>query len=139
MSFSLHYPLYFSRGNYLITNSNILWSNKSYAYRLINSTIIFIQLFIILLFVQYHLCNSFSTLIICYFTICPCLILTLRQIVSFFIIFLSVAVITACTILSLIHYSIQFFAIFILESMLFTITPLLIFIEIVSYIARVSL
>jgi F-type H+-transporting ATPase subunit a len=51
-------------------------------------------------------------------------------------IFLSLAVITACTVIGLTHYGVQFFAIFIPEGMPLMLTPLLVLIESVSYIAR---
>jgi ATP synthase subunit 6 len=53
-----------------------------------------------------------------------------------FTIFLSVAVITACTIIGLTHYGVQFFAIFIPEGTPLMLIPLLVLIETVSYIAR---
>jgi F-type H+-transporting ATPase subunit a len=53
-----------------------------------------------------------------------------------FTIFLSVAVITACTIIGFTHYGVQFFAIFIPEGTPLMLIPLLVLIETVSYIAR---
>jgi F-type H+-transporting ATPase subunit a len=51
-------------------------------------------------------------------------------------IFLSITVITTCTIIGLTHYSVLFFAIFIPKGMPLMLIPLLVLIETVSYIAR---
>jgi F-type H+-transporting ATPase subunit a len=56
-----------------------------------------------------------------------------------FCIFLSVAVITACAIIGLIHYGVQFFAMFIPEATPLMLIPLLVLIESVSYIVRAFL